>query len=357
MLQTLHEKSSAVSAVRHKVSCHTAAAGEVCYDAVTWAMEQGIHSHPEWYPTLSASSSFEAFQRALHQKGGAECPEPCASAPDAPSGGVGAVPALPGWRPSGEVVGEGHWCKVGVPAPDWNLLTCYAAGPKTKVKVLSYNLFWWNLFGHRGGNGRSAGRLIARTGQPEPYDIMGFQECDDAWRILGDAGLADEYGFVSKGMAIAIAYRRAHWSVLEHGMWEVAEDRPEQWYGKRAAQYARLRHKNGRVVFFVNHHGPLPVGTGGKCGGRATAYNLLRTIASNAHTGDQIIMVGDFNANAHTSAIQALDAKMHRVFSGVAIGGIDHIYSNCGDVQHVVSTRNLGAGGSDHDALSAVFDV
>lgn len=265
------------------------------------------------------------------------------------------APALPGWHPTSETVGNGQWCRVGVPPSTWELRECNAAGPRTRIKVLTYNLFWWNLFGRRGGGGAS--KLIAESGRGEAYDLMGFQECEDTWRVLRDAGLSDKYGVVSKGKAVSIAYRRSRWSVLEHGLWDVAEDRPEQWYGRRGAQYARLKHRNGRIVTFINHHGPLPVGTGGKCGGRATAYNILKTVASKAHTGDQIIMVGDFNANRESSTIQELDQKIHRVFTGTAIGGIDHIYSNCGDAEHVITADNLGSGGSDHDALSAVIEA
>ena len=76
-----------------------------------------------------------------------------------------------------------------------------------KVKVLTYNLFWWNLFGQRGGNGGSAGKLIKDAGSAAPFDLMGFQECDDVNRVLGDAGLTDTFGTVSPGHAVAIAYR------------------------------------------------------------------------------------------------------------------------------------------------------
>merc|ERR1719356_1401543 len=46
--------------------CHTAIEGEDCYGTVTWAMETGIFSNPDWYPNLTSSSSFEDFQARLH---------------------------------------------------------------------------------------------------------------------------------------------------------------------------------------------------------------------------------------------------------------------------------------------------
>ena len=51
-------------------------------------------------------------------------------------------------------------------------------------EVLSYNLFWWNLYGKRGGNGDSASNLIASAMQPEPFDFMGFQEIERTRPVL-----------------------------------------------------------------------------------------------------------------------------------------------------------------------------
>merc|ERR1712048_682991 len=113
----------------------------------------------------------------------------------------------------------------------------------------------------------------------------------------------------------------------------------------------RLQHKQtGKTMFVMNHHGPLPIPSGGKCGGKATAYNMLRKIAENADAQDFIVLTGDFNANGHSHTVWSLERYMHRIFTGSAIGGIDHFFSNCGGA-HVVETRNLGNGGSDHDAL------
>lgn len=60
-------------------SCHTALPGEKCHGEVTWAMTDGIFSNPQWYPGLSPSSSFEDFQKHLHDIKAADgaCPLPC----------------------------------------------------------------------------------------------------------------------------------------------------------------------------------------------------------------------------------------------------------------------------------------
>lgn len=261
--------------------------------------------------------------------------------------------------PTADTSGTGLWCEVRRPPMDWSLLkTCpTAVDGSTKVKVLTYNLFWWYLFVKKGGYEGSAGQLIADTAGPEQYDLMGFQECDNVWRVIEDAkkkGMSGDYDAISPGRALAIAYRKSRYTLLSEGMKDVGEDAPEQWWGKRSAQWARFQHRDGQTVFFVNHHGPLPVSKNGGCAGSATAYNIIKLIAENAYTSDVIILVGDFNAASGSSRIWTLDNFMHKIFSGDDHGGVDHIYSNC---KSNVTSRNLGRGGSDHDALSAVFTL
>jgi len=262
---------------------------------------------------------------------------PAPSLPSAPSGGGGAGD----WRPSGETLGSGH-CRAEVPQDGWQLWSSCGNGPE--VRVLSYNLFWWNLFRQRGGNGRSAGKLIQANG---PFDIMGFQECEDAPRVLRDARLSNSHVALPGGHATAIAYRTAAWQELGSGREDVAEDRQEQYYGLRGAGWARLRHRqSGRTVFVVNHHGPLPVNTGGKCGGEATAYNLLRLAGRHAAPGDAVILLGDINADVNSATQQTLRERLHRL----AHDWVDAVFASCPGI----SSRNLGNGGSDHNAIEAV---
>mmetsp|Transcript_53067 Transcript_53067/g.164199 ORF Transcript_53067/g.164199 Transcript_53067/m.164199 type:complete len:381 (-) Transcript_53067:25-1167(-) len=224
-----------------------------------------------------------------------------------------------------------------------------------RVKVLTYNLFWWNLFRQRAGNHGSAGKLIASAGRPAPFDFMGFQECEDAERVLRDGGLLDEYTTFQSSRTLCMAYRRSGWSLLSYGHATVAEDH-KGLFGQRGAQWMRLQHSNGTTLFFLNHHGPLPVNSGGICGGTATAHNLLRLIGEHAHVGDALILVGDFNANPTSSTVQELRRYLLHVYSGEFLDGIDNIFSNVHGLQ-VVHTETLGHGGSDHSALSAIVEV
>lgn len=262
-----------------------------------------------------------------------------------------------GWQPSSEVHGHWGWCRANKPMPGWTLnggAECNN-GPAVNIKVLTYNLFWWNLFGIRGGMWQSAGKLIQRNG---PFDLMGFQECDDVNRIVADTGMGNEYGRFPGAHAVSNAWRQTEWELLAQGNDDVGEDHRAQWYGRRGLTWVRVRHhQTGAIVFFANHHGPLPVGYpgGGFCGPEATAFNILRVISQNAHKGDALILVGDFNALKNSRTHQALSEYLTHQYQGVSFDGVDNVYSN--DCAVKVESQNLGNGGSDHDALSVTFTV
>jgi len=267
-----------------------------------------------------------------------------------------------GYPTTGDKKASGLWCEVDIPPPEWNLKSCPSSG-QTPVRVLTYNLFWWNLFNRHHGSDRSAGRLIARTASVEQYDIMGFQECDDMWRVLHDAHLHhSEYDAINGGRAIAVAWRKTRWTKLANDSVDVGEDSRDQYYGKRAAMWVRLQNKqDGKIVFFVNHHGPLKVSQTGGCTGSATALNIMKLISENAHSGDLIVLVGDFNAALGSSRVKELEKRLNRVHSGRIFGGVDHIFSNCGGRGRGVHGETLGKGDgqhkSDHEALSATFHI
>jgi len=104
------------------------------------------------------------------------------------------------------------------------------------------------------------------------------------------------------------------------------------------------------------------------CGNRATAYNLVKVIAQNAKVGDSVIFVGDFNApwmlpagggGAMVWAEEAayIDCHIPHVFANPTIEdmwGIDNFYSTC---TKLISHTVMPKGGSDHNALNAVFEL
>mmetsp|Transcript_117050 Transcript_117050/g.335820 ORF Transcript_117050/g.335820 Transcript_117050/m.335820 type:complete len:121 (-) Transcript_117050:171-533(-) len=119
--------------------------------------------------------------------------------------------------------------------------------------------------------------------------------------------------------------------------------------------WVRIQHRQtGQTVLFINHHGPLPLNSGGRCGGEATAFNLFRLMGTHAQEGDVVVLVGDFNAGPGSETVRELRGRLQATFTGNAFGGVDHILSSC---PAVAGTRNLGSGGSDHDALEAVLQL
>eukprot|EP00413_Alexandrium_margalefii_P018966 CAMPEP_0204538020 /NCGR_PEP_ID=MMETSP0661-20131031/15688_1 /ASSEMBLY_ACC=CAM_ASM_000606 /TAXON_ID=109239 /ORGANISM="Alexandrium margalefi, Strain AMGDE01CS-322" /LENGTH=560 /DNA_ID=CAMNT_0051544599 /DNA_START=1 /DNA_END=1680 /DNA_ORIENTATION=- len=78
--------------------CHTAARWEQCHDHVQWALKEGIRQHPELYPGLQTTSSFQDVQMALYRKGNGLCTRPCPEGPledkrDVQPGGAAAAGA------------------------------------------------------------------------------------------------------------------------------------------------------------------------------------------------------------------------------------------------------------------------
>jgi hypothetical protein len=192
------------------------------------------------------------------------------------------------------------------------------------------------------------------------FDLMGFQECQDPKWVLDDADLLDNYTFFQGPLQTCMAFRSDTWTFIANGSALVAEDgdwvRKNDW-GKRVAIWMRLRHDaTGRTVFFMNHHGPLPLHSGGMCGGLATAYNLLQEMYENMQPSDAVILVGDFNANAKSMTVRSMATQLHLLHHGTSFGGVDNFFSNIDD-SHVIETHNYGHGGSDHDALGLTIEL
>jgi hypothetical protein len=252
--------------------------------------------------------------------------------------------------PTGECkVGGDKWCAATVPDADFSLKTCPALN--MRIKAITYNLFWWNLFGQRHGNGGSAGTLVKNAADDEPFDLAGFQECDDPNWIMGDAGMSSEdYDYVRWG-SNTLAFKKTRFDKLDSGSEKFAQDFGMFNY-QRGAQWARLQERaTGNKLFVMNHHGPLPVNTGGICGGEATAYNMLNVIEQHSEAGDAILFMGDFNADGGSETVKTLKDYMHLVMND----WVDNFFSNCGG-DSVKEVRNLGKGGSDHNALMTIIE-
>eukprot|EP00929_Paragymnodinium_shiwhaense_P054559 TRINITY_DN27346_c0_g1_i1.p1 TRINITY_DN27346_c0_g1~~TRINITY_DN27346_c0_g1_i1.p1 ORF type:complete len:669 (+),score=118.03 TRINITY_DN27346_c0_g1_i1:85-2091(+) len=306
--------------------------GSKCLQAINWAKSKGRSRILKKDPDM-AHASFREWQSYVARHKRRVCPVPCGEAP-APfckdDDGEIEMPKL--WKP--------RWPESG----------------KLPVKILSYNLFWWNLYAMHKGNHESAGKLIRSFDTP-PYDVMGFQECEDIERVLKPVKMAEKYGMLQGKRAICAAYRKDAWNLEANGEEDVAEDMFTEWYGNRGVIWARLRHKNTSAgLFFLNHHGPLSVNSGGVCGGVATARNILQVVKDNARHGDIIVVVGDFNANALSSTVQTLWKHLVFVYNGGTFGGVDNVFTNA-PKSALIDTRDLGKGGSDHSAIAVTMEL
>ena len=67
-----------------QAQCRTATPDDSrCFPNVQWAQIVGLAEHPEWYPSLNSSATFEDVQRHLHaaELTKYRCPQPCAPPP------------------------------------------------------------------------------------------------------------------------------------------------------------------------------------------------------------------------------------------------------------------------------------
>jgi len=225
-------------------------------------------------------------------------------------------------------------------------------GQASELSVLSFNLFWWNLFGVRDG-----GNLTTVMKERGPFDMMGLQECEDLRRILRESGnnCFNGYG----GDTVYSAWDPRRYKALSKGKAAVAHDRADEDYGLRYLEWVRLRDdSSGRVVFFANHHGPLPRNTGGKYGGKSVASNIMKQINENSEPTDTIILVGDFNTSPSSETSRELQKSLTLVASVTAnFDNADHVYTNYVGLQKdpKIISWPQSLTGSDHDSLQVIF--
>jgi len=259
----------------------------------------------------------------------------------------------------------GRWagCKGAVaPPPRPAIFNYVPRGLPLRVKLMSYNPEWWHTIEQMGGNGNGPAKIVMAAEHPVPLDFIGFQEFYDPWfgftRPGPDASaILRSFTFlrgeVGGPVGTIIGFKHDAWSLITRGQQFVAEDKPGPLdFGKRIVLWARFTHRTtGKTVFVANHHGPLPLNTGGLCGCATTASNLLRTIAYNAQPGDAVFLMGDFNADTHSGTIGWLSKYLRGSFDN-----IDHIFHNL-PPQAVLARTPYGTGGSDHCAISLTVNL
>jgi len=240
------------------------------------------------------------------------------------------------------------------PAPPLPKIRNYVGKAKLGVKILTYNLEWWRT------GGGAAPFVMESSSKKIPYDVLGFQECENPWQLLWQADWQSDYHAIhvahGRAVQLCIAYRNTTWKLLNSGDAWVSQD---QKYGSRYVMWVRLQHiKTKEILFFANHHGPLPLNSGGVPGGPATASALLGQVAKNSQSGDAIILVGDFNADGGSLTIRQLECRMNHVAWGDKYNGVDNIFANVA-FSHISRGhgKSLYGGNSDHNALEVFLDL
>merc|ERR1719362_736329 len=93
---------------------------------------------------------------------------------------------------------------------------------KLGVKMSTYNLEWWK-------RGSGAPSFVMQSWSKQvPYDVLGFQECENPWQRLWQPGWQSDYQAIhaahGRDVQICVAYRNSTWKSLSSGGAWVSQD-------------------------------------------------------------------------------------------------------------------------------------
>mmetsp|Transcript_23188 Transcript_23188/g.50901 ORF Transcript_23188/g.50901 Transcript_23188/m.50901 type:complete len:325 (+) Transcript_23188:139-1113(+) len=200
-----------------------------------------------------------------------------------------------------------------------------------QIKVASYNMFWWNVKMYNNWEG-----VFNRIRSNGPYDLFGFQECEDVVRTLTASGLITDFEYfqgISTENPAPIAWNKTVFEkISEPKSRNIGADK----WGQRWVNSVKLRHKvSGATVLFLNTHGPLE-----QCGTESLKSNWQDSIITEKAGVDQVFMTGDFNCQIFETAMVGVRTELPRS----ADFYIDHILSTA----DVVNGERLEGAPSDH---------
>jgi len=213
------------------------------------------------------------------------------------------------------------------------------------LTVVSYNLYWWNV-----GSTNRWDSLFDRIRTVQPFDLIGFQECENVEWVLESSGLLNfgHYQGPNKpaGNPAPLAWNQDKFSLIGGpGEKWVASDR----YGDRYLTWVRLNHMSSGVnIFFANTHGPL-----GNCGNTLGA-NWVAGVNDNKADGDIVFVVGDFNCGTGSASMNAIKNNLVNDNVNDIDGGIDQILTDFGVKQ---SGGSLNGWPSDHPMIKGSFRI
>lgn len=220
------------------------------------------------------------------------------------------------------------------------------------MQVVSYNLYWWCVSDEYENCGQYAGgagfnMLYSKIKENEPFDLIGFQECDSVSQVIGGIGLSGRFDYYAAPGDAPMAWDNQKYSQIGGpGQVWVANDQ----YGDRYMNWVRLQVKaTGQTIFFANSHGPL----NGCPNDLGTRY--IDGINVNKQATDTVVLTGDFNCGSSTAAITTLSGSLQNAATGDSFGGADHIFTSFG--VGVQWQGHVSGAPSDHSLLKAVLST
>lgn len=164
-----------------------------------------------------------------------------------------------------------------------------STGP-VKIKVVSYNLYWWNAFRDNPWKGSKISSNIKNNLRP---DVLGLQECDSPDTIQSRTGLKPASKFSG---AQGVMVKPGLFTVGDSGSQDIGAT--GKW-GTRFVTWAHLTHTgSGRSFWHFNTHWCVHSGNGRTCSASKRyrgAKNMLKIIREKAGN-DPVVVTGDFNA-------------------------------------------------------------
>jgi len=109
----------------------------------------------------------------------------------------------------------------------------------------------------------------------------------------------------------------------------------------------------GKKVVAASHHGPLNVDTGGTTGGSAVANAIASAINKVRHSGDRVVVGGDFNADPGFTTIKVLESLGYKRH---AHDWVDYIFTTgTSGLSSIPETKIIRDTGSDHRGIKTTW--
>ena len=240
------------------------------------------------------------------------------------------------------------------------------SGPKPTPGDKNITVLTWNLesFAMRQDGYNGVRTLFDKYA---PYDLVGFQECDDLNAIIKNNKYLKGFSF---GDAVAMAYNANRFDLIKQGTKIVSSDQ----YGNRRVGWLLLKDKNtNKKILHVNHHGCISC----KEQPKQIAFDIMSVFNDNMNDGVIPLFTCDCQGSWGDDGYGIVEdefrqswrnlGKISATYSGQC-GLIDHIYYNpsllsksnvesFGGFSCGCSGQGCGKFQSDHSSVKATFSI